>query len=197
MVEVTSECEHEYWTSKWDKVLMLVLNYWSHIREITVKLCNNQTHVSIGSEEVLSENKDFMCVSLGCRYAPPHISCSPGESVLLSCVDVHSQYKDIQWWYSVSDVNNPECQLSPDHCSKGRCYTNRLHVNINLSLSITDLTIEDTGKYWCKITKDADNNKYIALTIEGEWRVIQLWFVDCKTSHDLCPSAAASLIVKG
>ncbi|XP_056092561.1 uncharacterized protein LOC130071730 [Rhinichthys klamathensis goyatoka] len=84
------------------------------------------------------------------------ISGSPGESVLLPCSDGHSQHKDIQWRHS--DIG--ETQNSADVMTDQR-YKGRVQIHGNLSLSITQLTLDDSRSYWCKSTERVN------LIIEG------------------------------
>ncbi|XP_051737001.1 polymeric immunoglobulin receptor isoform X2 [Ctenopharyngodon idella] len=73
------------------------------------------------------------------------IECSPGESVLLRCKDKNSQNKDIQWWRS--DILDSQKNLVD--VIKDQRYKDRVQNPGNLSLSITRLTVDDTGSYWC------------------------------------------------
>ncbi|XP_051737008.1 uncharacterized protein LOC127505468 isoform X9 [Ctenopharyngodon idella] len=91
----------------------------------------------------------LLCAGLhfatGCKEASGIISCSPGESVLLHCKDKNSQRKDIQWWRS--DIEDSQKHLVD--VIKDQRYKHRAHIHKNRSLSITRLTVDDTGSYWC------------------------------------------------
>lgn len=87
----------------------------------------------------------MFCVRLGCKEASGIISCSPGESVLLHCKDKNSQNKDIQWWRS--DIQDSQKHLVD--VIKDQRYKDRAHIHKNRSLSITRLTVDDSGSYWC------------------------------------------------
>ncbi|XP_048033843.1 carcinoembryonic antigen-related cell adhesion molecule 5-like isoform X2 [Megalobrama amblycephala] len=84
-----------------------------------------------------------------------NISCSPGESVLLHCRDENSKHKDVQW--QRTDIQEKQNPVSV----KDQRYKDRVQIHGNLSLSITRLTVDDAGSYWCNSVKQVD------LLIEG------------------------------
>ncbi|KAK2886105.1 hypothetical protein Q8A67_016942 [Cirrhinus molitorella] len=89
-----------------------------------------------------------------------------GESVLLPCRETNSLHSDVQWWYSDALAYTPEYSVSPVDSIKGQRYKDRAHIHRNHSLSITHLTIDDMGLYWCKTT-ETDPKFYVYLLIEG------------------------------
>ncbi|XP_048033844.1 carcinoembryonic antigen-related cell adhesion molecule 5-like isoform X3 [Megalobrama amblycephala] len=108
----------------------------------------------------------FLCVFLLCAglhfttgctedLVSRNISCSPGESVLLHCRDENSKHKDVQW--QRTDIQEKQNPVSV----KDQRYKDRVQIHGNLSLSITRLTVDDAGSYWCNSVKQVD------LLIEG------------------------------
>ncbi|KAL0149730.1 hypothetical protein M9458_054966, partial [Cirrhinus mrigala] len=93
------------------------------------------------------------------------IICAPGESVLLPCRDINSPHAHVQWWYSDSKILTPQYSVVPVDTIKGQRYKDRVKIHGNNSLSITRLTVDDTGMYWCKTT-ETDTNRNVQLGIE-------------------------------
>uniref|UniRef100_A0A671K1Q0 Ig-like domain-containing protein n=1 Tax=Sinocyclocheilus anshuiensis TaxID=1608454 RepID=A0A671K1Q0_9TELE len=83
----------------------------------------------------------------------PYITCSPGESVLLPCSDINSGHAEVQWWIFDSQKHTPQYSVFPVDAIKGQRYKDRVQIHRNLSLSITRLTVDDTGLYCCKTTE--------------------------------------------
>uniref|UniRef100_A0A9J8B0A4 Ig-like domain-containing protein n=1 Tax=Cyprinus carpio carpio TaxID=630221 RepID=A0A9J8B0A4_CYPCA len=112
----------------------------------------------------------LLCAGLqyttGCEVVSGFVICSAGESVLLSCRDINSGHTEVQWWYSDSKINTPQYSVFPVDAVKGQRYKDRVQILRNLSLSITRLSVEDTGIYWCKTT-ETDKERFVQLFIEG------------------------------
>ncbi|XP_051946985.1 CD276 antigen homolog isoform X2 [Xyrauchen texanus] len=94
-------------------------------------------------------------LTTGCTGTSSPISCSPGESVLLSCKEKTSRDEKIDWHYSKPALK-PESPLKDIKRN-----TDRVQIYENHSLSISELTAEDAGKYWC------NTHNYIDLIIMG------------------------------
>ncbi|XP_016116357.1 immunoglobulin superfamily member 10, partial [Sinocyclocheilus grahami] len=94
------------------------------------------------------------------------VTCSPGESVLLPCSDINSGHTEVQWWIYDSQTYTPQYSVFPVDAIKGQRYKDRVQIHRNLSLSITRLTVDDTGSYRCKTT-ETEEISMVHLLIEG------------------------------
>ncbi len=99
------------------------------------------------------------------------VSCSAGDSVLLTCRDIKSHHTDVQWWVCDFQTGTPKYSVFPVDAVKGQRYKDRVQIQGNLSLSITRLSVDDAGPYCCKTTETVRANP-VQLSVEGEERLI-------------------------
>ncbi|XP_067303239.1 netrin receptor DCC [Pseudorasbora parva] len=102
----------------------------------------------------------LLCAGLhfttGCTEEFPYVSCRAGESVLLRCRDENAQEKHVQWLNSDFDESRNSVDVIKD-----QRYKDRVQIDRNLSLSITHLTVDDSGLYWCNFSER------VRLIVEG------------------------------
>ncbi|XP_053542349.1 uncharacterized protein LOC128635138 isoform X2 [Ictalurus punctatus] len=109
-----------------------------------------------------SEYRDFRLTVKGCKLT---VTGYVGQSVLLpcSCSELQAKPHTFRWVY-IKGSDRKEI-FPKDETNR---YTDRVqifndHLPGNLSLLISHLTVEDGGKYRCKITNTSDTNIHLTV----------------------------------